>query len=145
MSASAANPPVNTPRRAIVIDDSELVRWAISRALTAEGFAVEQAGTLAEAEAKLAGIEFDLVVAADSLEREDMGELLTTVRGDAGAAPLVLLAEQARSPAWRPSRVTSYVRKPFSIDEVLAAVRLLTAPADAPIPIVSPDDLLNRD
>ncbi len=123
------------PRLALVADDTSLVRWAITEALTAEGFEVHSAGTRAETLGQLIGSGFDLVVVSLAIAREDVYDLVCEVRRRRPETRLVLLVDpdERAVPCSECSRGAMTLEKPFNLDELLAAVRTLTqAPTAAP-------------
>ena len=118
------------PRLALVADDTSLVRWAITQALTAEGFEVRSAGTRAETLGQLIGSGFDLVVVSLAIEREDVCDLVCEVRRHRPETRLVLLVDpnERQMPCSECNRGATTLEKPFSLDELIAAVRTLTRP-----------------
>ncbi len=109
--------------RALVIDDSGLVRWALRQSLGALGFAVVTAGTRMEALEQLIGSEYGLVVASPAVAREDITDLLRMARRQRAETALILLAPREAIPtseAW--GERTVMIGKPFSVDDVTAAV-----------------------
>lgn len=114
------------PLRALIIDDTALVRWALRQCLGALGFEVMTAGTRTEMLERLIGSGFRLVVASPSVGREDVIDLLETVRRQQPETAMILLTagESIREPkAW--GERTIVFEKPFSVDEVTAAARRL--------------------
>jgi CheY-like chemotaxis protein len=124
-------------RRVLVVDDTEEMRKTIRRALSAGGYQVDVAGTLAEAEAKEPG-GYDAVLVDAQLDGESGIDLVERLRSKdrAAAARCVLISGGI------PDRLpegTAYLAKPFSIEDLLEAVREAGRPRSAPRPLTGPD------
>jgi DNA-binding NtrC family response regulator len=52
----------NFPRRALIVDDEPLIRWAAASTLSAAGFSVIEAGNLAHARQEAGAGDFDLAL-----------------------------------------------------------------------------------
>jgi CheY-like chemotaxis protein len=125
-----------TPR-VLVVDDTEEMRKTIRRALSAGGYQVDVAGTLAEAEAKEPG-GYDAVLVDAQLDGESGIDLVERLRSKdrVAAARCVLISGGI------PDRLpegTAYLAKPFSIEDLLEAVREAGRPRPGPWPLVRPD------
>ncbi len=125
------------PLRVLVVDDTEEMRRTIRRALSAEGYQVDVAGTLAEAEAKEPG-GYDAVLVDAHLGGESGIDLVERLRSKdrAAAARCVLISGGI------PDRLpegTAYLAKPFSIGDLLEAVREAGRPRPGPWPLVGSD------
>ena len=125
-----------TPR-VLVVDDTEEMRRTIRRALSAGGYQVDVAGTLAEAEAKEPG-GYDAVLVDAHLGGESGIDLVEKLRSKdrAAAARCVLISGGI------PDRLpegTAYLAKPFSIGDLLEAVREAGRPRPGPWPLVGSD------
>ncbi len=68
--------------KALVVDDDPALRMLMRVNLELDGFAVNEAGTLAEAEEALAGGRPDVVLLDIHLGRDDTGALLDALRAD---------------------------------------------------------------
>lgn len=79
---------------ALVAEDTELGRWALTRALEAEGFDVRAASTWGEGSAWLAGADFSVVFVAVSSERGNAADIVGYVRQHHPGTHIVLLADQ---------------------------------------------------
>ena len=124
-------------RRVLVVDDTEEMRTTIRRALSAGGYQVDVAGTLAEAEAKEPG-GYDAVLVDAQLDGESGIDLVERLRSKdrAAAARCVLISGGI------PDRLpegTVYLAKPFRIEDLLEAVREAGRPRSGPWPLVGPD------
>ena len=123
--------------RVLVVDDTEEMRRTIRRALSAGGYQVDVAGTLAEAEAKEPG-GYDAVLVDAQLDGESGIDLVEKLRSKdrAAAARCVLISGGI------PDRLpegTAYLAKPFSIGDLLEAVREAGRPRPGPWPLVGSD------
>lgn len=123
--------------RVLVVDDTEEMRKTIHRALSAGGYQVEVAGTLAEAEAKEPG-GYDAVLIDAQLGAERGIDLVERLRSkdQAAAARCVLMS------GGLPDRLpegAAYLAKPFSIGDLLEAVREAGRPRSGPWPLAGPD------
>jgi DNA-binding NtrC family response regulator len=79
---------------ALVSEDTELGRWALTRALEAEGFEVEAVPTWVEASACLLRARFSLALVAVSSAPGNAAEIVAYVRQHHPNTHLVLLADQ---------------------------------------------------
>ena len=79
---------------ALISEDTELGRWALTRALEAEGFEVTAVSTWAEASAWLIQEDFSLVLLAVSSAPGDAADIVAAITRDHPSTHLVLLADQ---------------------------------------------------
>jgi DNA-binding NtrC family response regulator len=79
---------------ALVLEDTELGRWALTHSLEAEGFEVRAVETWAEASVWLRTARFSLVLAAVSSAPESVADLADEIRRDQPDAHVVLLTDQ---------------------------------------------------
>ena len=79
---------------ALVLEDTELGRWALTKALEAEGFEVRSAQTWSEASAWLKTTRYALVLAAVSLAPGSAADLTAEIRSVQPDAHVVLLTDQ---------------------------------------------------
>lgn len=80
--------------RALVLEDTELGRWALSRALEAAGFDVKAVPTWTEASACLLGEKFGLALVAVSSILENVVDTVRGIGRDHPGTHLILLADQ---------------------------------------------------
>jgi two-component system response regulator MprA len=109
----------------LVVDDDPHVRQAIQWALEDEGFAVEAAADGQAALELAASRRPDLVLLDITLPRLDGYAVARALRGEHGPAlPILAITADGQAPE-KARRVGAYafVRKPFELDELLAAVR----------------------
>ena len=79
---------------ALVLEDTELGRWALTHALAAEGFEVRAVSTWAEAAAWLRRARYSLVLAAVSSAPGSAADLAAEIRRDQPNAHVLLLTDQ---------------------------------------------------
>jgi len=79
---------------ALVLEDTELGRWALTHALEAEGFEVRAVETWTEAAAWLLRARFSLAFVAVSSAPENIADRAAEIRRDHPNTRLVLLADQ---------------------------------------------------
>ena len=79
---------------ALVSEDTELGRWALTRALEAEGFEVQAVSTWVEASACLLRAKFSLALVAVSSAPGNAADIVAYVRQHHPNTRLVLLADQ---------------------------------------------------
>jgi DNA-binding NtrC family response regulator len=79
---------------ALVSEDTELGRWALTRALEAEGFEVQAVPTWVEASAWLLRGRFSLALVAVSSAPGNAADIVAFVRQHHANTHLVLLADQ---------------------------------------------------
>jgi DNA-binding NtrC family response regulator len=120
--------------KALVTEDTELGRWAVARALEANGFEVNTASNNAEAIGRLIGNAFAVFIAAVTLERESVSELIRQVHENQPATGLILLADHDDASRIADSCGSSAVviEKPLGIDQIVKAACILTARARTP-------------
>jgi DNA-binding NtrC family response regulator len=111
---------------ALVLEDTELGRWALSRALEAAGFRVMAVSTWSEASACLLRQSFALVLVAVSSVIENVGEVVTDICREHPNAHLILLADEDSIGELRPlcGQGADILAKPIDLEQV-AQVALL--------------------
>jgi two-component system OmpR family response regulator/two-component system response regulator QseB len=114
--------------RVLVVEDHEDLARLVGEILQAEGWAVDLAQSLEEAEGLLAAFPYDLVVLDLTLPDGDGMDLLRSLRGRGEGVPvLILTARDALRDRVRglESGGDDYVVKPFHPEELLARARAL--------------------
>lgn len=111
----------------LVVDDELLIRWALTEALTAQGYTVSEARNAAEARAALTALDArpDLVLLDFRLPDSADLRLLADIRHRAPAVPVVLMTAYATPDVVRGALdLGAYrvVTKPFDVREVIALV-----------------------
>ena len=120
MSSASRQPP-----RVLIVDDDARVRQAIQWALEGEGFVVETAADGQAALELAARRPPDLVLLDMTLPTLDGYGVAQALRRDHGPAlPILAVTADGQAPE-KARRVGAYafVRKPFELDDLLAAVR----------------------
>jgi two-component system response regulator MprA len=119
------------PRRVLVADDDLDVRAALLEALEAEGYEARGVANGAEALLVLGHWRADLIVLDLLMPGIDGRAVLTErgrVAGFAETPVLLISAAPDLTGATRGLPAVAVYEKPFPLDELLAAVRALTAP-----------------
>lgn len=121
-----------TPRRILVIESDAAVRQFLIDLLTEEGHRVETAGTLSEARALLTSWQPDLLLTDLSpwgAPLDALPRLLATEERLRGLPVVIctaaLMAAPEELPPYAPG--LELVRKPFNVDDLLAAIERLVA------------------
>lgn len=119
-------PMVDRHFSALVLEDTELGRWALTRALEAEGFDVEAVSSWAEASARLLQRRFSLALVAVSSAPGNAADLAADIRRSHPDTRLVLLADRDSIEELRLAcgREPEILAKPFDLDEVVRVARL---------------------
>ena len=121
------------PPRALVADETTLVRWALRRALTAAGFTVAEAGTREEVLETLVAHQYRLVVLPLALGFEDMEDIAQAIASPAGDTALIVLTENGKIPdSLRLHARVKAVDKPFSITSLVDAAMTLASSGAEP-------------
>jgi two-component system response regulator MprA len=114
--------------RILVVDDEPAFRQAISRALTLEGYRVEEAGDGAEALAQLADGGMDAIVLDVSMPAPDGLEVSRRLRDAGDRTPVLMLTARDAIDdrvAGLDAGADDYLVKPFALRELLARLRAL--------------------
>ncbi len=112
--------------RVLVVDDEPAIVRAVTTNLRRHGFEVDVAGTVAEALARYEAARPDVVLLDLGLPDGDGSAFITAVRTNA-ATPIVVLSAREGD---RDKVVAldlgadDYLTKPFSVDELLARIRV---------------------
>ena len=108
----------------LVIDDDDRIRDLLSRYLGREGYRVSSAANAAQARAKMAGLEYDLLVVDVMMPGEDGLELTASLR-EHHDVPIILLTAKG-DPADRirglKAGADDYLAKPFEPEELLLRI-----------------------
>ncbi len=114
--------------RILVVDDEPAFRQAISRALTLEGYRVEEAGDGAEALERLADGGVDAIVLDVSMPAPDGLEVSRRLREAGDRTPVLMLTARDAIDdrvAGLDAGADDYLVKPFALRELLARLRAL--------------------
>ncbi|MBF0374747.1 MAG: response regulator transcription factor [Alphaproteobacteria bacterium] len=113
-------------KRILIVDDDLPLRRSLCEQLAAEGFAVAEAGSVAEARA-VAGDGWDAILLDVGLPDGDGRDLCRDLRGRGIHAPVILMAaaDDSDTDAIRglESGASDYVGKPFRLGVLLARLR----------------------
>jgi len=115
---------------ALVSEDTELGRWALTRALEAEGFEVEAVSAWVEASACLLRTRFSLALVAVSSAPGNAADIVAYVRQHHPNTRLVLLADQDSISELRLAcgPDLDVLAKPLDLDEVAHVAHSCPAP-----------------
>jgi CheY-like chemotaxis protein len=125
-----------TPR-VLVVDDTEEMRTTIRRALNAGGYQVDVASTIEEAEAKEPG-GYDAVLVDAQLGGQSGIDLVEKLRSEDRAAAARCVLISGGLPDRLPEGI-AFLAKPFSIEDLLEAVREAGRPRPGPWPLAGSD------
>jgi two-component system KDP operon response regulator KdpE len=113
-------------QRILLVEDDKPLRTTLAATLRAEGYVTTEAGSVSEAEEKLADSKVDLIVLDLGLPDADGTKLLADLRNAGDLAPILVLTARGDEAA----KVTAldlgaddYVTKPFGVPELLARIR----------------------
>ena len=119
--------PINTQSRILVVDDELLIRWSLSEALTAAGYAVVEGRDAAEARQAIRDQDHkpDVVVLDYRLpDSNDLG-LLTTIRNEVPTVPVILMTAYGTAEVVKGALdLGAYrvVSKPFEVHDMASLV-----------------------
>jgi two-component system KDP operon response regulator KdpE len=112
--------------RVLVVEDDREIRALIQSSLSVEGFAVQTAVTLREAQALVENSPPDVIVLDLGLPDGDGVELVRRVRKHHSTPILVVSArhQESQKIALLDAGADDYLTKPFSVGELLARIRV---------------------
>jgi two-component system OmpR family response regulator len=116
---------VTAPVRVLVVDDEPYITDVVASALAFEGFATEEASTVASALAHARTGRFDCIVLDVMLPDGDGFDVCRALRDEDIATPVLFLTARDEGPDKLAGLALGddYVTKPFSIDELVARIR----------------------
>jgi len=120
--------PVNKPTRILVVDDELNITELISMALKLDGFEIQTAATARAARQAIVDSAPDLVILDVGLPDEDGFSLVERLSRDGHRVPVIFLtARDATEEKIRGLTIggDDYVTKPFSLEELVARVRVV--------------------
>ena len=139
MAVPVPLPPADDAPHLVVVDDDRRIRDLLSRFLTTEGYRISVADSAAMARAKLASLDFDLLILDVMMPGETGFEFARDIRRSSTVPILMLTARDGAE-----SRITGlelgaddYVAKPFEPRELslrIANILKRAKPAAAPPP-----------
>lgn len=115
--------------RILVVEDERDLNRIMVKTLSAEGYSVDTCYDGIEAQDYLAGARYDAVVLDVMMPRMDGIELVTRMRGRGDETPVIFLtAKDSVTDRVKglDSGADDYLIKPFSFDELLARLRVMT-------------------
>jgi two-component system, OmpR family, phosphate regulon response regulator OmpR len=131
--------PADDAPHLLIVDDDRRIRSLLSRYLLGEGYRVTTAESAADARARLAGLDFDLLILDVMMPGETGFDLVKSIRRSSTVPVLILTARDAAE-----SRITGlelgaddYVVKPYEPRELslrIANILKRTQPAPPPPP-----------
>jgi two-component system KDP operon response regulator KdpE len=110
----------------LLLEDDRELRATLREALTVEGWRVQPAASLADAQAQLAQAPVDLVLLDLGLPDGDGETLLTQLR-QSGNTPVIVISARDADPAkvrLLDAGADDYLVKPFGLAELLARMRV---------------------
>jgi two-component system OmpR family response regulator len=119
---------VSEPTRILVVDDERYITDLVAMALKHEGFTVEPAATARAARDAIAKFRPALVVLDVGLPDDDGFSLVKRLRAEGQAVPVIFLtARDATEEKVQGLTVggDDYVTKPFSLEELVARIRVV--------------------
>lgn len=118
-----ATPTAGIKPRALVSDDSMLVRWALSQALARRGLEVVLASTRHETLCRLMDGPFLILVMSCSLGNEDTRDVIGALADEPGGTPVIVLCGGDCGEQFQSDHPSAKVfLKPFSLEAILSAV-----------------------
>ncbi len=113
-------------RKILLVDDEEIFLRPLARTIVSAGFLADTAGTAAEALAKLAADEFDLVISDVRMPGTDGIVFTRAIRESFGDLPVILMTAygsiKTAVDAMK-AGAQDYLLKPFEPDEILLHIR----------------------
>ncbi|MBI2903398.1 MAG: nitrogen regulation protein NR(I) [Candidatus Methylomirabilis oxyfera] len=114
------------PKKILVVDDEESIRWALRKGLEREGYRVVLASDGAEGLARATESDIDLVLMDIKMPGSDGFETLTRIKESRPDLPVIIMTAfgtlQAAVQAMKRGAY-DYITKPFDFDEVSILVR----------------------
>lgn len=110
----------------LIVDDDSRLRGLLRRFLGDSGFRISEAADTAEAESRLAGIEFDLLILDVMLPGEDGRQFASRLLGTGRQVPILMLTALGDADdriAGLETGVDDYLTKPFEPKELLLRIR----------------------
>jgi DNA-binding response OmpR family regulator len=111
----------------LVVDDEPSIRLLCRINLELEGFEVLEAGSLAEARAAVASRDLSVVLLDFRVGNETGGDLVQELRERTPPVPVAFVTGSAELGPRIDGMADAFLRKPFTIEDLLATVRRLAA------------------
>ena len=137
VSAPSKDPtPVADQRRVkkvLVIDDSDSVRQQVRQALIPAGYEVMEAIDGVDGLDKIrTGVDINVVLCDVNMPRMNGLDLAATAQAEGLTTPIVMLTSEGQPSMVRRARESgakAWIVKPFRVEQLLAAMDKITAPA----------------
>ena len=113
-------------QRVLLVEDDKPLRVTLAATLRAEGYAIVEAGSLADAKQRISEAKVDLIVLDLGLPDGDGMNLLSDLRKSGDFAPVLVLTargDEAAKVAALDLGADDYVTQPFGVPELLARIR----------------------
>jgi two-component system phosphate regulon response regulator OmpR len=128
--------PADDAPHLLIVDDDRRIRSLLSRYLLSEGYRVTTAESAADARARLAGLDFDLLILDVMMPGETGFDLVKSIRRSSSVPVLILTARDAAE-----SRITGlelgaddYVVKPYEPRELSLRIANILKRSQPPPP-----------
>jgi DNA-binding response OmpR family regulator len=112
-------------KKIIIVDDERDIRLALRVALMARAFEVAEAGDGQAALDMLTAERPDLVLLDVDISDEDGLHVCRSIRAKSGVRIIVMSAGGAERPAALSAGADDFIRKPFSIEELVSRIQAL--------------------
>lgn len=115
--------------RVLVVEDERDLNRILVKTLAAEGYSADACYDGVEAMEYLSGAQYDVVILDVMMPRMDGMELLRRMRDAGNNTPVIMLTAKDSVPdrvRGLDSGADDYIVKPFSFDELLARIRVVT-------------------
>lgn len=124
---------LNLPKKILIVDDEQSILFTLSHLLKIDGVEVITCNEIEQAEAALATIHFDLVIAdirMSGVDGIEGLELLTYVKNDYDTPVIIMTGYGTREMEEEAQKrgVHYFMRKPVEIKELLSSVASLGIP-----------------
>ncbi|WP_444995817.1 nitrogen regulation protein NR(I) [Aliikangiella sp. IMCC44359] len=124
----------NTPKKLLLVDDDDSIRWVLNELLNDLGHHVTQAISAEEAIEQLSQQDFDLVISDVRMSGKTGMELLEKCKSECPKMPIIIMTAHSDLD----SAVNAYQKgayeylpKPFDLDEVSTIINKALAPLDS--------------
>lgn len=116
--------------KTLIIDDDKLIRWSLKEILSDEGYAVDVAGSRAEALEHADSRIYDIIFADFEMDSTQTTELIKEIRLRQQDAALVIVSAAQRSKienALEGIDIFQIMEKPFQSDHIRDIARMVLA------------------
>jgi two-component system phosphate regulon response regulator OmpR len=121
----------------LVVDDDARLRQLLHKYLAENGFRVSSVGDAAEAQQRLEGLAFDLIVLDRMMPGESGVEFARSLRARENGVPILMLTAMGETEdriAGFEAGVDDYLPKPFEPRELVLRIRTILKRAPTPAP-----------